>query len=137
METNRKHWAEKIVKIALSGHKVAIVDDEPVECNHKKCGECDLCDCPCGDCNAEPLKQWGDEPYIPKPLLSGYEAECIRLFIMYNPNHLIGIARWGESKRELDFIFSDCGGCSIDIEPIAFNAMELGKVYTIEELIGK
>lgn len=78
---NKDLYKREIVEIAISGDKVAVVDNKPVKCSAIKCKECDLfvprmgCNGSCSKWMNTETTNWSKVPVNTKILVRDYNKE--------------------------------------------------------------
>lgn len=134
METNWEYWQIEIREIENNHGGVAIVNDEPEVCSDVSCLDCIRNND--GNCSLLAAFEWGAREHKTKPLLFSNEAELIRL-ITEHYGCKVKIIRRGSGDGGHILVFEGRSGNTGQINIVAgsFEAMELDKEYTAEELI--
>lgn len=87
--TNFEKYKDKIMTISIKGYRVALVQQQPVECHNISCTACDLyCEVPC---DVERLKWLYEEYKEPTPRLTLEERHFCE--ILSQADHPIKIQR--------------------------------------------
>lgn len=138
MKTNREYWQNRIKEIEDSEDGVAIVNDEPRYCDETSCNICAR-NTNNGHCSFSVALEWGEREHKEAPLLSGDEAEFIRLCVKFSGfDEITKFVVWkGIDHVCLRKDTTRNKGLLVNWSRAnTFAAMESGKKYTIEELIG-